>query len=63
MLFRSKACCRKKLLLSAEAALRAAQRFGELQAAWGHWGLAYLEAVFKAADGRASEAEQGGSHA
>lgn len=43
---------------SESAALEAAQRFGRMQAQWGHWGLAYLEAIFKAADAMASaEAE------
>jgi CRISPR-associated endonuclease/helicase Cas3 len=40
---------------SESAALEAARRFGEMQAEWGHWGLAYLEAILKAADGLASE--------
>lgn len=61
--FEPKAYSRETLHRSREAALAAARRFGELQAAWGHWGLAYLEAVFKAADAMASEAEQEGPHA
>jgi CRISPR-associated endonuclease/helicase Cas3 len=40
---------------SKAAALEGARRFGMLQARYGHWGLAYLEAVFKAIDGIASE--------
>jgi CRISPR-associated endonuclease/helicase Cas3 len=40
--------------VAAEAAMR---RFGELQRQWGPWGLAYLDAVFKAADGLASSAQ------
>lgn len=36
------------------AALEGARRFGRLQAEYGHWGLAYREAVFKAIDGMAS---------
>lgn len=61
--FEPKAYSRETLHRSRETALAAARRFGELQAAWGHWGLAYLEAVFKAADAMASDAEQEGSHA
>jgi CRISPR-associated endonuclease/helicase Cas3 len=37
------------------AALEAARRFGGMQTEWGHWGLAYMEAILKAADGMASE--------
>ena len=40
---------------SKTAALAAARRFGELQNEYGHWGLAYLEAVFRAIDAMASE--------
>jgi CRISPR-associated endonuclease/helicase Cas3 len=39
-------------------ALKAAHRFGALQSRLGHWGLAYLEAVFKAADGLASSEDE-----
>jgi CRISPR-associated endonuclease/helicase Cas3 len=46
------------LQLSARAAHEAALRFARLQNAYGHWGLAYLEAAFKCADGLAS-AEEG----
>jgi CRISPR-associated endonuclease/helicase Cas3 len=37
------------------AAMDAARRFSRLQRKWGPWGLAYLEALFKAADGIASD--------
>ncbi len=40
---------------SERLALKAAQRFGRLQDRYGAWGLAYLEAVFKAADQLASD--------
>lgn len=40
---------------SAAAAIESAHRFERLQREWGPWGLAYLEAVFKAADAKASE--------
>jgi len=43
-----------KSQVAAEAAIR---RFGELQRQWGPWGLAYLDAVFKAADGLVSSTE------
>lgn len=46
---------------SEAAALEAACRFGALQQQFGHWGLAYLEAVFKAADALASAEEEGGT--
>ena len=39
---------------SERLAIEAAQRFGRLQKRYGAWGLAYLEAVFKAADALAS---------
>jgi CRISPR-associated endonuclease/helicase Cas3 len=48
---------RKQARRSKEAAEAATRRFGELQRQWGPWGLAYLDAVFKAADGLASSAE------
>jgi CRISPR-associated endonuclease/helicase Cas3 len=38
-------------------------RFGRLVDDWGPWGLAYLEAIFKAADGIASEQEEESSAA
>lgn len=40
---------------SQEIALECAQRFGRLQQSYGPWGLAYVEAVFRAADAMASE--------
>ena len=40
--------------LSERAALEGVRRFGRLQSEYGHWGLAYREAVFKAIDGLAS---------
>jgi CRISPR-associated endonuclease/helicase Cas3 len=46
---------------SEAVALEAACRFGVLQQQFGHWGLAYLEAVFKAADALASAEEEGGT--
>jgi CRISPR-associated endonuclease/helicase Cas3 len=52
-----KAYDRKQPHKSQEAAEAAARRFGELQRRWGPWGLAYLDAVFKAADRMVSTAE------
>lgn len=49
---------REGLRQSEAAALQGANRFARLQAAYGPWGLAYLEAVFKAADGLASAEEE-----
>lgn len=40
-------------------ALEAARRFSRLQEQYGPWGLAYLEALFKAADGIASHVAEG----
>jgi CRISPR-associated endonuclease/helicase Cas3 len=45
------------------AALGAARRFSRLQGKWGPWGLAYLEALFKAADAMTSRQEEGISDA
>jgi len=39
---------------NSKGALEAIQRFAHLQASYGWWGLAWLEALFKAADGIAS---------
>jgi CRISPR-associated endonuclease/helicase Cas3 len=52
-----KAYDRKQARKSQDAAEAALRRFGELQRQWGPWGLAYLDAVFKAADGLVSSAE------
>ena len=52
-----KAYDRKQARKSEDAAEAAIRRFGELQRQWGPWGLAYLDAVFKAADGLVSSAE------
>jgi CRISPR-associated endonuclease/helicase Cas3 len=49
---------RDALPQSHEAAHENARRFARLQAQYGFWGLAYLEAVFKCADGLVS-AEEG----
>ena len=51
---------REDLKRSESAALEQARRFGRLQSQYGPWGLAYLEAVFKCADGLVS-AEEGES--
>jgi CRISPR-associated endonuclease/helicase Cas3 len=52
-----KAYDRKQVHKSQGAAEAAIRRFAELQRLWGPWGLAYLDAVFKAADGLVSSAE------
>ena len=52
--FQPQAFNRRALKASREAALEAARRFARLTARYGHWGLAYLEALFKAADALAS---------
>jgi CRISPR-associated endonuclease/helicase Cas3 len=57
--FEFKAYDQEKLRLSEDAALETARRFAALQRQYGHWGLAYLEAVFKAIDGMASEVRNG----
>jgi CRISPR-associated endonuclease/helicase Cas3 len=53
-----KAYDRKQARKSQEAAEAAVRRFGDLQRRWGAWGLAYLDAVFKAADGMVSATEE-----
>ena len=45
---------------SREAAENGTRRFGELQRKYGHWGLAYLDALFKASDGAVSALEVDG---
>lgn len=45
----------------ADKALEAVHRFNRLQQKYGFWGLAYLEALFKAADGIASDMAEGGT--
>ncbi len=57
--FEPRAYDRRWMAESRRAAVGAAQRFGEIQAAWGTWGLAYLETIMKAADGLVSQAEEG----
>lgn len=57
--FESRQYDRNQLARSREAALEAVRRFARLQANWGPWGLAYLEAVFKCADGLVSREEGG----
>ena len=37
-------------------------RFGQLQASIGRWGLAWLEAIVRAADAMASQSEEAGTH-
>jgi CRISPR-associated endonuclease/helicase Cas3 len=49
---------RREVRKSEQTALECARRFGRLQRRWGAWRLAYLEAVFKAADGLVSEKEK-----
>lgn len=48
---------RDELRNSASASLEQTRRFGRLQSAYGPWGLAYLEAIFKCADGLVSSEE------
>lgn len=52
--FESKAYDRKHLAKSAEIALESARRFARVQKRFGPWGLAYLEAILRAADALAS---------
>lgn len=57
--FPARACDRRRVKASHAEALESARRFGRLQIHYGYWGLAYLEAVFRAADAIASaEAEE-----
>lgn len=55
--FRENAADRTRLLDSRDAARNAMLRFARLQDRYGVWGLAYIEAVFCAADALASQAE------
>lgn len=48
---------RQNLKQSAYEAAETARRYARLQARYGAWGLAYLEALFKCADGMVSAAE------
>jgi CRISPR-associated endonuclease/helicase Cas3 len=56
--FRPRAFDRKALKDSERTALDCARRFGRLQERYGPWKLAYLEAIFKAADAMVSEQEK-----
>jgi CRISPR-associated endonuclease/helicase Cas3 len=57
--FSEKQLDRDNVSQSQALALEAARRFARLQNAYGPWGLAYLEAIFKIADGLASDDEGG----
>ncbi|MGB6134690.1 MAG: type I-U CRISPR-associated helicase/endonuclease Cas3 [Acidobacteriaceae bacterium] len=61
--FETKAYDRKHLAASQETAMASARRFARLQERFGPWGLAYLEAIFKAADGLASGEWEDPNHA
>lgn len=52
---------RENIRKSQDAAIESARRFARLQQRYGPWGLAYLEAVFKCADGLVSAEEGGGA--
>lgn len=56
--FETKQFDRDALKGSHDAALDSARRFAKAQSEWGPWGLAYLETIFKCADGLVS-AEEG----
>jgi len=58
----ARACHPEKRDEGEKAAIEAAKQFSRLQHRWGPWGLAYLEALFKSADGIASELD-GSDHA
>jgi CRISPR-associated endonuclease/helicase Cas3 len=55
--FETKQYDRENLRCSATESIEIARRYARLQAEYGAWGLAYLEAVFKCADGLVSAAE------
>jgi CRISPR-associated endonuclease/helicase Cas3 len=56
--FRPQAFDRSAIRDSERTALECTQRFGRLQEQYGAWHLAYLEAIFKAADALISEQEK-----
>jgi len=56
--FPPRAFDRRALTRSEVLSLECARRFARLTQRYGHWGLAYLEALFKAADALASQEEQ-----
>lgn len=56
--FPPRAYDRRALRASEATAQACIQRFGRLQKRYGPWGLAYMEAIFKAADGLVSRREQ-----
>jgi CRISPR-associated endonuclease/helicase Cas3 len=56
--FRPKAYDRRAVRESERTAMECARRFGRLQEKWGAWRLAYLEAIFKAADADVSRREK-----
>lgn len=49
---------REKMRASERVALESANRFSRLQRKYGHWGLAYLEALFRTADQLASAGKE-----
>ena len=59
--FQDRQLDRDAVTKSQSAALESARRFARLQEQYGPWGLAYLEAVFKCADGLVSAEEGGGA--
>lgn len=56
--FRPQAYDRAAVRESERTAMECARRFGRLQEKWGAWRLAYLEAIFKAADADVSRREK-----
>jgi CRISPR-associated endonuclease/helicase Cas3 len=56
--FRPQAYDRRAVRESERTAMECACRFGRLQGKWGAWRLAYLEAIFKAADADVSRREK-----